>query len=211
MVDVRERLEIRNTTRVEGPLAWVCGARWWLRESPTVFRSRPPAWWPEPSVSEPSPFLYEHAEESPGLQLWKLTKLWQNGAVTALQPFGLTQTQYAILASLRWFEEHDLQPTQRHLGDHANIDKMTLSKAIRRLEAAGLVTRRGASHDARATEIGFTARGRRTIAKAVVAVESADETFFARLDPDRLQTRLRLTSELIGQQAVSDPAPASRT
>jgi hypothetical protein len=23
MVDVRERLEIRNTTRVEGPLAWV--------------------------------------------------------------------------------------------------------------------------------------------------------------------------------------------
>jgi DNA-binding MarR family transcriptional regulator len=145
------------------------------------------------------------------LQLWKLTKLWQNGAVTALQPFGLTQTQYAILASLRWFEEHDLQPTQRHLGDHANIDKMTLSKAIRRLEAAGLVTRRGASHDARATEIGFTARGRRTIAKAVVAVESADETFFAGLDPDRLQTRLRLTSELIGQQAVSDPAPASRT
>jgi MarR family transcriptional regulator, transcriptional regulator for hemolysin len=157
-------------------------------------------------VSEPSPFRYERAEESPGLQLWKLTRLWQDGVVTALQPFGRTQTQYAILASLRWFEEQGLQPTQRHLGDHANIDKMTLSKAIRRLEAAGLVTRRGASHDGRATQIGFTARGRRTIAKAVVAVENADEIFFAGLDANRLHTWLSLTGELIGQQAIIDPA-----
>jgi hypothetical protein len=50
-------------------------------------------------VTEPSPFRYERADESPGFLLWKLTTLWQDRVVTALRSFGLTQTQYAILAS----------------------------------------------------------------------------------------------------------------
>ena len=160
-------------------------------------------------MSEPSPFRYERADESPGFLLWKLTTLWQDRVASALRAFGLTQTQYAILASLRWFEEHGEQPTQRHLGDHARIDKMTLSKAIRRLEEAGLVTRRGAPHYARATEVGFTTRGRRIIAKAVVAVEDADETFFAGLDGERLGSWLSLTSEVVERQAITESAESS--
>jgi MarR family len=92
-------------------------------------------------VPDRSTFRYQDANDSPGFLLWKLTGRWQARVAEALGPFGLTQTQYAVLASLRWFETHDQQPTQRHLVEHTTIDKMTLSKAIRRLEAAGLVAR----------------------------------------------------------------------
>lgn len=160
-------------------------------------------------MTEPSPFRYERADESPGFLLWKLTTLWRDRVVTALRSFGLTQTQYAILASLRWFEEHGERPTQRSLGDHARIDKMTLSKAIRKLEGAGLVTRQGAPHDARATQVGFTTRGRRIVGKAIVAVEDADETFFAGLDGDQLRSWTSLTSEVIGLQATTESAESS--
>jgi DNA-binding MarR family transcriptional regulator len=149
-------------------------------------------------VPERSPFRYERADDSPGFLLWKLTSLWQARVAATLEPFGLTQTQYAILASLRWFDEHAEPPTQRHLVEHARIDKMTLSKAIRRLQAAGLVSRRPDPHDARATQVRFTAEGRRTIGKAITAVEEADEVFFAGLVGRRRQEWLRLCRTLIG-------------
>jgi DNA-binding MarR family transcriptional regulator len=144
-----------------------------------------------------SPFRHEQADDSPGFLLWKLTSLWQGRVAAALQPFGLTQTQYGILASLRWFEEEGRQPTQRHLVEHARIDKMTLSKALRRLEAAGLVTRHASPHDARATEVRLTTGGRRTIVKAVVAVEDADDAFFSGLDDRGLKTWLRLSHTVV--------------
>jgi DNA-binding MarR family transcriptional regulator len=144
-----------------------------------------------------SPFRHEQPDDSPGFLLWKLTSLWQARVAAALQPFGLTQTQYSILASVHWFEEHDGQPTQRHLVDHAKLDKMTLSKAIRKLEGAGLVSRHSSPHDARATEVGLTAAGRTTIAKAVVAVEDVDDDFFAALDQRGLSSWLGLSQRVV--------------
>ena len=156
-------------------------------------------------VSEESPFRHEAADDSPGFLLWKLTTLWRNRVLLALEPFGLTQTQYAILASLRWFEDHDQRPTQSLLVEHTKMDKMTLSKAIRRLEAAGLVSRRSAPRDARATQVRSTTRGQRVTARAVEAVEDADEAFFDGLDATRLDTWRSLTNDLITQHAPRTP------
>jgi DNA-binding MarR family transcriptional regulator len=152
-------------------------------------------------VPERSPFRHEQADDSPGFLLWKVTALWQARIAVTLGPLGLTQTQYAILASLRWFEECGERPTQRHLVEHARLDKMTLSKAIRKLEDAGLVSRHACRHDGRATEVRFTARGRRTVEKAVVSVEEADDLFFAALNDRRLREWLALTREVIAHNA----------
>lgn len=156
-------------------------------------------------MPERSPFRHERADDSPGFLLWKVTALWQTRIATTLEPLGLTQTQYAILASLRWFEECGEQPTQRHLVEHARLDKMTLSKAIRKLEGAGLVSRHACPHDARATEVRFTARGRRTVEKAVVSVEEADAQFFAALSHRRLRDWLTLTRDVIASNPPSPP------
>jgi len=66
-------------------------------------------------MADSSPFKYEKADDSAGFLLWKITALWQSRLTEVLGEFGITQTQYAILASLKWFEEKKEPTTQAHL------------------------------------------------------------------------------------------------
>jgi len=148
-------------------------------------------------------FKYEKADDSAGFLLWKITALWQQELAQVLSQFGITQTQYAILASLKWFEEHKENSTQAHLVEHTRIDKMTLSKAVRRLQQADLVVREASHKDSRATNVRFSAQGRKLVKKAIVAIENADEAFFACLSSAELVSYKGLTSKIIeknGQQ-----------
>jgi MarR family transcriptional regulator, transcriptional regulator for hemolysin len=138
-------------------------------------------------MTKATPFKHENADDSPGFLLWKITAVWQGKLAEALTACGLTQTQYAILASLRWFEEKGEPITQTHLVEHTKIDKMTLSKAIRKLEDGGLVSRDQSTSDSRATNVEFTARGRKVIQQAIVGVETLDEEFFSCLTKTQLQ------------------------
>jgi DNA-binding MarR family transcriptional regulator len=151
-----------------------------------------------------SPFKHAHADDSPGFLLWKLTALWQEELAGVLAPFGITQTQYAIVASLRWFEEQGEPPTQTHLAAHTKIEKMTLSKAIRKLEEDGHVARAISAADGRATEVRFTAKGRRLVERAVVAIERADDEFFGGLAAPDLQRYKALTRALVAHNAGSE-------
>jgi MarR family transcriptional regulator for hemolysin len=148
-------------------------------------------------MAEASPFRYARADDSAGFLLWKITVLWQRKLKAVLGEFGISQTQYAILASLRWFEEKQTPPTQSHIVDHAKIDKMTLSKAIRKLESAGFVLRRRLPSDNRATTVLFTVEGRRVIKNAIKAVENADEDFFSCLSEPQMDTYKSLTVAVI--------------
>ena len=136
-------------------------------------------------MPDSSPFKYAAANDSIGFLLWKITALWREKLAQVLDAFNITQTQYAILASLRWFEEKGAPTTQTHIGAHAKIDKMTVSKAVRKLEKIGLVQRERSSSDSRATYVQFTAEGKEAVAKAIEAVENADEEFFACLSEDQ--------------------------
>lgn len=148
-------------------------------------------------MADASPFKHAEADDSPGFLLWKITALWQETLAGVLGDFGITQTQYAILASLRWFEERHQPPTQTHLVEHAKLEKMTLSKAIRRLEEDGLVKRAQSSSDGRATQVRFTAKGRKITEAAIVAIEDADDMFFATLSAAELAKYKALMVSLV--------------
>ncbi|MDA8415978.1 MAG: MarR family transcriptional regulator [Betaproteobacteria bacterium] len=139
----------------------------------------------KPEAFESSPFKYE-ADDSPGFLLWRVIALWQRKLAGIFGEFGITQTQFAILASLRWFELQQEPPTQVRLVEHAKIDKMTLSKAIRKLEANGYVLREPSVSDTRAIRIRFTDGGRQLIHQAILAVERADDEFFSCLTEQQL-------------------------
>ena len=139
-------------------------------------------------MADTAPFRHADADASPGFLLWKVTALWQRRLAALLESFGITQTQYAILASLRWLEERQQPTTQTDLAQHAKLEKMTLSKAIRRLEADGLVRRTPSSSDGRATQVRLSAKGRKLTDAAIVAVEAADDAFFASYSAAELAT-----------------------
>jgi DNA-binding MarR family transcriptional regulator len=148
-------------------------------------------------MPDPSPFKHAKADDSAGFLLWKLTALWQRKLGDVFAGFGITQTHYAILASLRWFEERREPTTQALLAKHARIEPMTLSKAFRRLEDQGLVVRTPSALDSRAISVRLTAKGRRLTQKAVVAVEAADDEFFGRISDGQLESYKSLVIALI--------------
>lgn len=153
-------------------------------------------------MPESSPFKYDKADDSAGFLLWKITALWQRKLSEVLGGFGITQTQYAMLASLRWFEEKGEPTTQTHLVEHAKIDKMTVSKAIRQLEENGLVLRKKSYSDSRAVNLRFTAHGRKVIGKAIVAIENADQEFFSCLTKKQLRIYKSLTMSVIANNGL---------
>lgn len=150
-----------------------------------------------PEVSESFPFKHAQADDSPGFLLWKLTALWQRKLGSIFEAISLTQTQFAILASLLWFERQHEPPTQARLVEHAKIDKMTLSKAIRKLEEAGLVNRESSTSDTRAIQVRLTVAGRKLIHQAIIAVEHADDEFFSCLTECQIETYNALTLAII--------------
>ena len=153
-------------------------------------------------MPDPSVFQYERADDSAGFLLWKITALWQQKIFSVLSVFEITQTQYAIMASLKWFEENNEPATQGHLVEHTKIDKMTVSKSIRKLEQVGFVSRNPSATDTRAMDVQFTALGRKQIRKAIVAVENADEEFFSCLKKGQLNTYRSLTITIINGNAA---------
>ena len=95
--------------------------------------------------------------------MWRAALAWQRDIAAALEPVGLTHSQFVLLACTQWLEEH---------GDGA-------SQVLRRLERAGLVSRQPDPKDARARIVTMTAAGRDVGARATRLVEDADEAYFA--------------------------------
>lgn len=73
-----------------------------------------------------------------------------------LEPMGLTHPQYLVMLAL-WGRE-PLSVTE--LGRVLELDVGTLSRLLKRLESAGLVTRERNPADERSLAVGLTARGR---------------------------------------------------
>jgi MarR family transcriptional regulator, organic hydroperoxide resistance regulator len=119
-------------------------------------------------------------DASPGLLLWQVTQAWHAAQRAALEPYGLTHTQFVLLASLTWLKGED-PITQRELARWAGTDVMMTSQVLRTLERKGLVERRPHPSDSRAKSLAPTTEGLRLANRTVVVVEAVDRDYFGHL------------------------------
>jgi MarR family transcriptional regulator, organic hydroperoxide resistance regulator len=79
-----------------------------------------------------------------------------------LEPLGLTHPQYLVMLAL-W----ERSPrTVRNIGEALALDPATLSPLLKRLESAGLITRRRKADDERSLDVELTDAGRALRARA---------------------------------------------
>jgi DNA-binding MarR family transcriptional regulator len=126
-------------------------------------------------------FSVDKPEESSGFLLWQVTNLWQREIRKALEQFGLTHSQFVLMASIHWLTQHKQEVTQVVLSNHTKIDPMTTSTVLRTLQQKGLLQRQEHLTDTRAKTVGLTEEGKKIIKKAVVTVEKFDVEFFSLL------------------------------
>ena len=132
---------------------------------------------------QPLPTRLAGPAESPGFLLWKISNAWQRRQRLALQAFGITHSQFVVLATATWFGATETL-TQSRVSQLSGIDPMTTSQVLRALEAASLIERVDHPTDPRAKSIMVTRAGRDLARKAIVVVEETDAAFFEPLAAD---------------------------
>jgi DNA-binding MarR family transcriptional regulator len=116
---------------------------------------------------------------SPGFHLWNASLRWTQEVARALQPLGLTHTQFFLLGAVSWLTKtHGAAPKQRAVAEFAKLDKVMTSQVTRSLEAEGLLTRDDDPQDSRAWLISVTPKGKKMFTEAVVRVREVDQRFF---------------------------------
>lgn len=126
-----------------------------------------------------NPFHFKHPDQSPGFLLWQLTNQWQRQQRQALVKIGLTHGQFVVLANVLWLSSlPDNIVTQQQVGDHANIDKMSMSDLVTTLIQKKLLNRSPHKKDKRAYSLTLTTKGHTQVVKAIPLVENIDKTFF---------------------------------
>lgn len=151
------------------------------------------------SKSTDNTFSVEKPEESSGFLLWQVTNLWQREIKKALEQYGLTHSQFVLLASIHWLTLHKQEVTQVVLSNHTKIDPMTTSTVLRTLQQKGFIQRQEHSTDTRAKTVALTDEGKKLIKKAVVTVEKFDTEFFSVLGNKTVELNQNLIS-LLGQK-----------
>ncbi len=133
---------------------------------------------------------------SPGFHLWHASLSWTQEVARALQPLGLTHTQFFLLGAVGWLTKaRGAAPKQREVAEFAKLDKMMTSQVTRALEAEGLLERKHDPADSRAWRLVLTVKGKKQLGDAVAKVRAVDTRFFGR-DSERLRDAL---AELHGQ------------
>jgi DNA-binding MarR family transcriptional regulator len=106
--------------------------------------------------------------------------------------FGLTQTQFAVLARL-W---ETGAASQNELGRSAAIDSATILGVVQRLQAGGLVATKPHPSDRRRRVVELTARGRKTVEAAIEKANISNEETLAPLTAAERKTLIHLLGRL---------------
>lgn len=142
------------------------------------------------------PFGFEKPEDSPGFLLWQTTMEWQRRIKRALEPFDISHAQFVVMALMLWFEEHEYDSTQGLIVKWSKLDKMTVSKSMKKLTAKQLVDRSEHKVDSRTKSVCLTREGKHLIHELVPLVEAIDKEFFGRVSEEQQQSLIKVLGRL---------------
>ncbi len=126
-------------------------------------------------------FHFSDPGESPGYLLWQVYMLWHRKMKAALDPLGITPTQFSCLAALKWLSYQQEQVSQGDIAAHVKIDRMMTSKVLKALQQKGLIIKQPSDSDSRVNRISLTQAGEDKLKEALAVVRSVDDGFFAAL------------------------------
>jgi MarR family 2-MHQ and catechol resistance regulon transcriptional repressor len=126
------------------------------------------------------------------LILWKAYEALNEHAVRHIQSLGIGASDFAVLEALL----HKGPLPVNTIGGLIHLTSGSITAAIDRLEAKGLVQRRNDPGDRRARIVHLTAAGRRLISSAFADHEAALERACAGLDPEERSHAAALLKKL---------------
>lgn len=146
-------------------------------------------------------------DPTPGFLVWRLSMKWRAAVDRAVTPFGITQAQYSVLASLFGMTRAGHRPSQRELAGHTGLEPIYISKLVRALERSGFVERSGNPADTRAVQLALTRQGRDVAQRAITTVLDLQDQLTAPLGGRRGKRTRALIDDLQTLLAAPSPEP----
>jgi DNA-binding MarR family transcriptional regulator len=150
-----------------------------------------------------SVFGFDQPEDSPGFLLWQTTITWQRLVKKALDPYSISHAQFVILAITMWFESKSHEVSQSLIIRQSKLDKMTVSKALKKLVTEGYVKRIEHKEDTRAKSVLLTKKGKELASKLIPIVEKIDEEFFCIVKKTERLSLINVLNNLISNMDIS--------
>lgn len=144
-----------------------------------------------------SVFGFDKPENSPGFLLWQTTITWHRLIKKALDPYSISHAQFVILAITLWFESKNQEVSQSLIIRQSKLDKMTVSKSLKKLVAETYVKRMEHKEDTRAKSVLLTKKGKELVSKLIPIVEKIDEDFFGVVKKTDRQSLINVLNNLV--------------
>lgn len=144
-------------------------------------------------------FGFKKPEHSPGFLLWQTMVTWQRRIKKALDPYDISHAQFVILANVLWFEGIKQTPTQILIVRSTKLDKMTVSKSLKKLVTQGLIKRAEHKDDTRAKSVHLTVAGKAMASKLIPIVEKIDAEFFGVMNRKNQQSLINILADLVSK------------
>lgn len=142
------------------------------------------------------PFGFDRPEDSPGFLLWQTTMAWQRLIKNELEPHNISHAQFVIMATLLWFEAHHYDTTQIVIVNWTKLDKMTVSKSLKKLAKQDLINRMEHETDTRAKSVTLTKKGKRLVHTLIPIVEKLDTEFFGKTSSTQQKSLINILRKL---------------
>jgi DNA-binding MarR family transcriptional regulator len=147
-----------------------------------------------------SPFGFDAPKDSPGFLLWQTTLSWQRLIKKALEPHNISHAQFVMMAILLWWHGQQKDVTQIDIIGMSKLDKMTVSKSLKKLVGMDLVARHENQEDNRAKSVQLTKSGVSLARKLVPIVEGIDADFFGQLPKKQEKDLITILQKLAATQ-----------
>lgn len=142
-------------------------------------------------------FSFHKAEDSPGFLLWQATIIWQRLIKKTLDVHGISHAQFVILAITLWFENKHQPVSQGVIVQQSKLDKMTVSKSLKKLVSDGIIKRLENQEDTRSKSVHLTKKGKALASKLVPLVEKLDKQFFGVIKKSNQQSLITILNDLV--------------
>lgn len=132
-----------------------------------------------------------------GYQLSVTSRMQERRLEEKLKELGLTRITWCVLLAVG--NEGLAQPSE--IADFVGIDRTAASRALRQMEAEGLIAREAGTGDRRTTTVALTAAGRRHLERGTPMAEASNEVLVGRLDAEERANLSRLLEKLRAGEA----------
>lgn len=132
-----------------------------------------------------------------GFLFWQIMKAWQRSKHKLLEQFGLTPSQMEVLSAIYYLSTTKEEVTQIDISQLTNIDPMTTSSVLKKLETKNLINREYSSTDTRARCVNLTEEGFDLLTKAIKSVKKSTDVVFDRIDKDVLKKEFRVLLDVL--------------